>query len=384
MASPFTYDAWMEAQGIPVHKGYYVEDLRTVELGPWTLRGCEAAFLQLEGMQGVVEARVSEVGPGQTLPAFKLGIDEVVYVLSGQGSTAVWGTQNQRRHTFEWSPRSMYMVPRNAWSQISNMHGDRTVRLLHYNYMPLALSASPDPDFFFNNPYEEELTMKSADFYSEAQSTVNEDIAEGAARRTLWLGNFFPDMAVWDKLMDRPGRGSINRSVYMQSPGTEISMHMSVFPAGTYKKGHRHGPGRVIVIPGGEGYSIMWPEGGEQVVIPWHEASCFVPPDRWFHQHFNLGNRRAATSRCTRRTSSRAYPSALKTSAGTRSNTPTRTPGSGSCSRPSSPSAASAPRCRKAPTRTSTTSGATRPWPAADLRESLLPGKRRQDGGRGG
>ena len=289
MASPFTYDAWMEAQGIPVHKGYYVEDLRTVELGPWTLRGCEAAFLQLEGMQGVVEARVSEVGPGQTLPAFKLGIDEVVYVLSGQGSTAVWGTQNQRRHTFEWSPRSMYMVPRNAWSQISNMHGDRTVRLLHYNYMPLALSASPDPDFFFNNPYEEELTLKSADFYSEAQSTVNEDIAEGAARRTLWLGNFFPDMAVWDKLMDRPGRGSINRSVYMQSPGTEISMHMSVFPAGTYKKGHRHGPGRVIVIPGGEGYSIMWPEGGEQVVIPWHEASCFVPPDRWFHQHFNLG-----------------------------------------------------------------------------------------------
>ena len=97
------------------------------------------------------------------------------------------------------------MVPRNAWSQLSNMHGDRTVRLLHYNYMPLALSASPDPDFFFNNPYEEELTLQSADFYSEAQSTVNEDIAEGAARRTLWLGNFFPDMAVLGQA-DGPAR----------------------------------------------------------------------------------------------------------------------------------------------------------------------------------
>ena len=32
----------------------------------------------------------------------------------------------------------------------------------------------------------------------------------------------------------------------------------------------------------------MWPEGGEKVVIPWHEASCFVPPFRWFHQHFNV------------------------------------------------------------------------------------------------
>ena len=33
----------------------------------------------------------------------------------------------------------------------------------------------------------------------------------------------------------------------------------------------------------------MWPEGGERVVIPWHEASVFVPPSRWFHQHFNVG-----------------------------------------------------------------------------------------------
>ena len=63
---------------------------------------------------------------------------------------------------------------------------------------------------------------------------------------------------------------------------------MSVFPPGTYKKAHRHGPGVVIIIPGGEGYSIMCPEGEEKVIVPWHEASMFVPPNRWFHQHFNV------------------------------------------------------------------------------------------------
>jgi hypothetical protein len=45
----------------------------------------------------------------------------------------------------------------------------------------------------------------------------------------------------------------------------------------------------VIIIPGGEGYSIMWKEGEEKVVVPWHEGSVFVPPNRWFHQHFNVG-----------------------------------------------------------------------------------------------
>jgi hypothetical protein len=64
---------------------------------------------------------------------------------------------------------------------------------------------------------------------------------------------------------------------------------MSVFGAQTYKKAHRHGPGRVIVIPAGDGYSIMWEEGKEKVVVPWHECSAFVPPNRWFHQHFNVG-----------------------------------------------------------------------------------------------
>jgi gentisate 1,2-dioxygenase len=64
---------------------------------------------------------------------------------------------------------------------------------------------------------------------------------------------------------------------------------MSVFDARTYKKAHRHGPGRVIVVPSGQGYSVMWPEGGDRVVVPWQEAALFVPPDRWFHQHFNLG-----------------------------------------------------------------------------------------------
>ncbi len=45
----------------------------------------------------------------------------------------------------------------------------------------------------------------------------------------------------------------------------------------------------MIVVPAGEGYSVMWLEGGEKRVFPWHEGSLISPPDRMFHQHFNLG-----------------------------------------------------------------------------------------------
>ena len=43
------------------------------------------------------------------------------------------------------------------------------------------------------------------------------------------------------------------------------------------------------MIPAGEGYSVLWEEGKEKIVAPWHEGSMFVPPNKWFHQHFNVG-----------------------------------------------------------------------------------------------
>ena len=51
------YNRWVESQGIPVHEGYYVEDLRTLELGWWEERQCNGAFLTLAGQEGVSEAR---------------------------------------------------------------------------------------------------------------------------------------------------------------------------------------------------------------------------------------------------------------------------------------------------------------------------------------
>ncbi|MCH7608435.1 MAG: hypothetical protein IIC94_07710, partial [Chloroflexi bacterium] len=51
------YEKWIASTGVPVHRGYFVEDVRTLELGPWPERECDAAFLALTGQEGISEAR---------------------------------------------------------------------------------------------------------------------------------------------------------------------------------------------------------------------------------------------------------------------------------------------------------------------------------------
>src|SRR5439155_21147489 len=60
------YDRWIESLDLPICKGYYVDDLRTLDLGPWHQRGCDAAFVQLAGQEGVTGVYVTEVRPGAT------------------------------------------------------------------------------------------------------------------------------------------------------------------------------------------------------------------------------------------------------------------------------------------------------------------------------
>ena len=95
----FIYDRWMENQNVPIHRGYFIEDLRSIEVGPWHERECNAAFIQVSGMEGVAEARLTELPPGASAPPMKFALDETVYTVSGHGIATVW-TSGVDKHSF--------------------------------------------------------------------------------------------------------------------------------------------------------------------------------------------------------------------------------------------------------------------------------------------
>lgn len=76
--------------------------------------------------------------------------------------------------------------------------------------------------------------------------------------------------------------------------------HIEQMPTGTYERAHAHGPGSAIMLLDGNGYTLLWHDSlsrtpwkngkGDQVTrVEWKEGIVFVPPTRWFHQHFATG-----------------------------------------------------------------------------------------------
>ena len=272
------YLRWVRAEGLDIISAHYVRNLRTVELKPWARRGGSGVYINHEASRTSNDCYVCEIPPGKKLAPQRQLFEEMILVLDGRGSTTVWNDEG-RRITFEWKSGAMFAIPLNCWHQHFNGSGQAPARFVSVTNAPPVINLYEDVEFVFNTKH---------DFKNRFNGEPEYFSARGEQKGLLLVTNFVAD-AVNLPLISAKERGAGGGHIRFNMAKGSMNSHISQFPIGTYKKGHAHGPGAHVIILSGQGYSLMWPEGDEPRRYDWEVGTLIVPPNMWFHQHFNGG-----------------------------------------------------------------------------------------------
>ncbi|WP_330176923.1 hypothetical protein OG875_27570 [Streptomyces sp. NBC_01498] len=286
------YDGWMRKEGLPVHRGYGVADVRELERADWARTGGRAAFVQLHGMEGFTGTQIGEIAGRRSLERQRHLHQQFVTVLAGRGTADVWLPGDSRRTSFEWQRGSFFAIPLNC-SYVLHNTGSEPVVYLAVNDAPMVLDLFHNEDFVFANDYRFTDRFQPGGTYY-AHSTRYENYFGGIAET-----NFVADIneIALDSLGVK-GRG-VDATVF-EMAGNTIAAHITSWPVGRYHKAHHHLGGAILYGLRSEGYVLIWPQeagsrpyesgNGDRVVrVEWGEGSLYSPPSKWFHQHFNTG-----------------------------------------------------------------------------------------------
>lgn len=276
------YLRWIHHEGLDIISAHYVPDLNTVDLKPWARRGGKGVYINHEASRTSNDCYVCEIPSGGKLAPQRQLFEEMTLVLDGHGSTTVWNDAGLKV-SFEWGKGSLFAIPINAWHQHFNGSGSAPARFVSSTNLPQVINLYDDANFVFNTAYD--FTSR---FAGEADYFSNKGEQKGLLLQT----NFVAD-AVNLPLISAKERGAGGDHIRFAMAKGSMGSHISQFPTGTYKKGHRHGPGAHVIILSGTGYSLMWEEGEEPQRYDWKAGALIVPPNMRYHQHFNTGSKPA-------------------------------------------------------------------------------------------
>ena len=275
-ATPYT--RWIEHEGLDIIPSLYIENLHTVALKPWARRGGQGVYLNHDASRTSNDCYVCEIAPGQELAPQRQLFEEMIYVLDGRGSTTV--TNDVGAHvSFEWKAGAIFAIPLNTTHQHFNGSGSEAARFVAVTNGPPIINAFGDTDFVFGTAY---------DFKNRFAGESNY-FANGGEQKGLLLDTNFVADAVNLPLISAKERGAGGGHIRFSMAKGSMNSHISQFPTATYKKAHAHGPGAHVIIMSGSGFSLMGPDIDSLNRYDWKEGSMIVPPNMWFHQHFNTG-----------------------------------------------------------------------------------------------
>jgi quercetin dioxygenase-like cupin family protein len=275
------YRDWIKKSKVPMAEGYSILDAKHQEVQPWPEIGGRGLYLNFSGNVHM-DAVILEIPAGKALAPRRHCYEQIIYVLSGRGYTTLG--EDRQQNKVEWGEGSLLAPPMNVTHRHANSDPAHPARLLAITTFPFMLQV------FGNLGFIKDLKFDFKDRYDGAPDYFT---SSTRVRKRWDRTNFVRDIRTSEVVLWEE-RGKGNASIFWEMAGnTILEPHMSEFPVGTYKLGHRHPYEAIILTLNGRGFTLTGKESlkdSAAVKLDWQAGSVVSPPYFWFHQHFNIGN----------------------------------------------------------------------------------------------
>lgn len=194
---------------------------------------------------------VCEIAPGASLAPQRHPFEEIILVLAGRGSTSFCDDRGASV-SFEWKAGTLFAVPPDVTCRHFNGSGRQCARFVTVTTAPRVSNERDDP--------------------APSSGLDHASVIDALDCPLLSM----PECGAGGHLRSRLGTRGLAVLISQLPPATEGQAH--VYEADAY-----------TVVLAGEGYSELWPEGGQRMRRDWREAELLAAPAGWWRQHFNAG-----------------------------------------------------------------------------------------------
>jgi quercetin dioxygenase-like cupin family protein len=296
---PMPYDNFMEAEGVPCHRGIGVHRVQDLPMQPWKRLGGRGTYIQLYGTEGLWGMYVVEIPGAGALNVEHHLYEKVCLVVEGRGTTEIWLEGSNKKHTFEWQKGSLFAIPLNAYHRFINAASSPAL-ILCGTSAPSVMNLMDNIDFVFNTPRNFTERFSGADDFFTPKDDLEPDPVRGLAMRRT---NIVPDIVGTELPLDNR-RSPGYRRVEPLMANNRFYLWIGQHENGRYSKAHKHASAAVLICVKGKGYTYTWPEAlgttpwknghGDKVMRQDYEPVGMVTAapmaGDWFHQHFGVSS----------------------------------------------------------------------------------------------
>ena len=291
------YDAFMEAEGVPVYRGIGVKRVQDLPMRPWRRLGGRGSYIQLYGTEGLWGLYVVEIPSAGALNAERHLYEKQVLVVEGRGSTEVWQDGQKKPQVFEWQRGSLFSIPLNAHHRFVNATNAPAL-LLCGTSAPNVMNLFDNNAFVFDCPFKFTERYDGSTNYFKSNDDVAPDPVRGLAMRRT---NFMADIVNCELPLDNR-RSPGYRRLQPDMAGQRFHLWIGQYEPGRYSKAHKHTSSAVLICVKGAGYTYTWPDSLGPT--PWKDGkadkvlrqdyepvglvSAAPMSGDWFHQHFGV------------------------------------------------------------------------------------------------